>query len=300
MSGFFEGFDLEYVKLPAGTCRCRYGRQVGNRKPVLFLLHGNPQTHAMWHAVAPALARDFTVVCPDLRGYGFSHKPATSGDHLPYSKREMAKDIIALADYLCINRFSVLSHDRGSRVAHRLALDSPERIERLAVLDIVPTLEHFERTDMSFAMGYYHWFWLAQPHPVPETFIKFDPEFWFDAQTGRKAKNKDFFHAKARADYLSALQEPGTIEAICEDYRAASTIDLDHDRQSRGEGRKVGCDILVLWGSKGRIGDWYDPLAIWRSYCNGVVTGGPVNSGHYLAEETPDEVLAAFAEFCAG
>lgn len=269
----------------------------GGKGPPLLLLHGNPQTHAMWHKVAPELARDFTVVCPDLRGYGLSGKPPVSADHAAYAKRAMAADMVGLMRDLGFDRFQVVAHDRGARVAHRMALDAPGAVERLCTMDIVPTLHHFEHTDMAFALGYYHWFWLAQPHPKPERLILRDVEDWFDMHTSREPKDKGFFHPRARADYLAALRTPGTVEAICEDYRAATTIDLDHDRASRDAGQTVQCPLLALWGAKGKVGVWYQPLEVWRRYASGPVSGGPVNSGHYLAEEAPEEVLAALDGF---
>jgi haloacetate dehalogenase len=293
VASFFEGFALDTVALPSGALRVR----IGGSGPPLLLLHGNPQTHVMWHAVAPALARRFTVICPDLRGYGGSHKPPATADHAPYSKVEMAAEIAALMTRLGHESFRVGSHDRGARVAHRLALDNPERVEKLAILDIVPTLEHFERTDMSFALGYYHWFWFAQPHPFPEELINAAPEVWWRAATGREPKGPSFFAPEALADYLAAARDPDAIRGMCEDYRAAATIDLEHDRASRAAGVKIRCPTLVLWGAKGRIGGWYDPPALWRAYAAGEVTGGPVQSGHYLAEEAPGEVLAAFESF---
>jgi haloacetate dehalogenase len=271
--------------------------RVGGSGPPLLLLHGNPQTHLMWHKVAPVLARRFTVVCPDLRGYGGSFKPDATPDHAPYAKTEMARDIAELMTALGHERFRVGSHDRGARVAHRLALDHPERIEKLAVLDIVPTIEHFERTDMSFALGYYHWFWFAQPHPFPENLISAVPETWWHAHTSREPKPPGFFAPEALEDYLASACDPAAIVGMCEDYRAAATIDLEHDRASRAAGVKVECPLLVLWGSKGRIGTWYEPLELWRRYCSAEVTGAPVPSGHYLPEEAPDEVLAAFDSF---
>jgi len=289
----FEGFTLETRAANGQRLRLRRG---GNGPPLL-LLHGNPQTHLMWHRVAPALAARFTVVAPDLRGYGFSSKPPVSPDHAPYSKREMARDMVALMQDLGFPRFAVVAHDRGARVAHRMALDHPDAIGRLCVMDIIPTLEHFERADMAFAMGYYHWFWLAQPHPRPERLILRDVEDWFDIHTAREPKEKDFFAPEARADYLAALREPGTVEAICEDYRAAATIDLAHDRESRAAGAKLQCPLLVLWGRKGRIEAWYDAPGIWRGYAAGPVAGGAVGSGHYLAEEAPAEVLAHLDRF---
>jgi haloacetate dehalogenase len=290
---FFDGFALETRDV--GGMAVRY--RIAGSGPPLLLLHGNPQTHAMWHRVAPDLARRFTVVAADIRGYGFSAKPGVSADHMPYSKREMAKDALALMRALGHERFQLVAHDRGARVAHRLALDAPEAVERLCLMDIVPTLHHFERADMDFAMGYYHWFWLAQPHPGPETLIRQDVETWFDIHTSREPKDRSFFHPEARADYLAALRLPGTVEAICEDYRAAATVDLVHDREGRAAGQRIACPLLALWGAKGKIGRWYEPLAVWRDYASGTVSGGPVNSGHYLAEEAPEEVLAALGPF---
>lgn len=290
---FFPSFTLETLDLAEGPVRLRRG----GSGPPLLLLHGNPQTHAMWHAVAPTLARRFTVICPDLRGYGGSYKPPATPDHAPYAKTAMAADLAELMTRLGHERFRVASHDRGARVAHRLALDHPERVEKLAVLDIVPTIEHFERTDMSFALGYYHWFWFAQPHPFPESLIAAAPETWWLAHTSREPKPPGFFAPEALADYLAAARDPDAIRGMCEDYRAAATIDLDHDRASRAAGRKVACPMLALWGAKGKIGGWYEPLSIWRSYCSAEVSGGPVPSGHYLAEEAPGDVLAAFERF---
>jgi haloacetate dehalogenase len=290
---FFEGFTLETREANGQRLRLRRGGE----GPPLLLLHGNPQTHAMWHRVAPALARRFTVVAPDLRGYGFSSSPPPSADHAEHSKRAMAQDMAALMAGLGFDRFRVVSHDRGARVAHRLALDHPQAVERLCVMDIIPTLEHFERADMRFGLGYYHWFWLAQPHPGPERMILRDVEDWFDIHTSREPKDKGFFHPEARADYLAALREPGTVASICEDYRAAAGIDLEHDRESRAAGLKLRCPLLALWGTKGRIEAWYDALAIWRAYAAGPVTGGAVPSGHYLAEEAPEAVLDRLDRF---
>ncbi len=293
MTSFFEGFELTTRRVSDGELRLRHG----GFGPPLLLLHGNPQTHAMWHAIAPALARSHTVVCPDLRGYGGSFKPAPSNDHTPYAKSAMARDMVELMGALGHDRFDIVSHDRGARVAHRLAIDHPDRVQSLTVIDIVPTIEHFERADMAFALGYYHWFWFAQPHPFPEELINAAPETWFRAHTSREPKPPEFFREEALADYLSAARNPEAIMGMCEDYRAAASIDLEHDRTSRAEERRVECPMLVLWGSKGRIGGWYDPLAIWRGYCNAEVSGYPVDSGHYLAEEAPAEVLARLGGF---
>ncbi len=290
---FFEDFDLSHIDVPRGSVRVRRG---GNG-PALLLLHGNPQTHAMWHAVAPALAKRFSVVCPDLPGYGGSFKPPASDDHLPASKQEMASDMATLMAQLGHDAFFVASHDRGARVAHRLALDFAPRVRKLAVLDIVPTLEHFERTDMAFALGYYHWFWMAQPHPFPENLINAAPDDWFRAHTSREPKGDDFFHPQALADYLSAVRTPEMITGMCEDYRAAATIDLEHDRASRAAGNKIACPLLALWGAKGKIGQWYDPIKIWADYCVEPPQGRALGTGHYLAEEDPDAVIQELMSF---
>ncbi len=292
---FFDGFELSHVNVTGGAIRLRHG----GSGPPLLLLHGNPQTHAMWHAVAPELAKKYTVICPDLRGYGGSFKPPMSADHAAYSKAAMARDMAELMTQLGHERFLVAAHDRGARVAHRLAIDHPARIEKLCLLDIVPTLEHFERADMAFGLGYYHWFWFAQPHPFPENIISASPEVWFKAHTSREAKDDNFFHPQALADYLEWNRKPETIIGMCEDYRAAATIDLVHDRVSRAAGDKINCPLHVLWGSKGKIGAWYDALEIWSRYCSARVSGRALPTGHYLAEEAPGLVTAELLRFFA-
>ncbi|MGD9801981.1 MAG: alpha/beta fold hydrolase [Hyphomicrobiaceae bacterium] len=289
----FEGFKLEKIAVADGALRVR----VGGSGPPLLLIHGNPQTHAMWHLVAPGLARSYTVVAPDLRGYGQSFKPPVTTDHAPYAKREMARDLVELMQSLGHDRFLVAGHDRGGRVAHRLAIDHPERVQRLVLLDIIPTVEHFERANMAFGLGYYHWFWFAQPHPFPEDVICAAPDAWFRAHTSREPKPPDFFKPEALADYLAATRTREMITGMCEDYRAAATIDFEHDKASRAAGQRIRCPLHVLWGAKGKIGQWYDALAIWRTYCDAEVTGGPIDTGHYLAEEDPATVIAELTAF---
>lgn len=289
----FEGFTLAHVPVPGGAIRLRHG----GSGPPLLMLHGNPQTHAMWHLVAPELAKRFTVICPDLRGYGFSLKPPATEDHAPYAKREMAKDMAAVMDHFGFEKFRLAGHDRGARLSHRIALDYPDRVTKLAILDIIPTLEHFERANMNFGLGYYHWFWFAQKHPFPEWLINKAPEEWWRQHTSRDPSLPELFHPDALADYLAAVRQPAMVRGMCEDYRAAASIDLVHDRESRARGDKVRCPMLVLWGAKGSIAKWYDAPAIWREYCTGEITGGPVASGHYIAEEAPGELLTAFDGF---
>lgn len=292
---FFDGFALEHINVGAGSLRVRHG----GSGPPLLLLHGNPQTHAMWHMVAPRLAKRFTVICPDLRGYGGSFKPDATADHAPYAKTEMAGDMVRLMQHFGHETFFLAGHDRGGRVAHRLAIDHPTRVRKLAVLDIIPTVEQFERTDLTAALGYYHWFWFAQPHPFPETLISAEPEVWFFAHTSREPKSRGFFNPDALADYLAHVHQPEMIRGMCEDYRAAVTIDLAADRASRAAGQKIQCPLLVLWGAKAKIEQWYkdEALAIWRSYATNSVSGRSVPSGHYLAEEAPEDVLAEFETF---
>ncbi|MGH7050280.1 MAG: alpha/beta fold hydrolase [Acetobacteraceae bacterium] len=289
----FDGFVLEVIESAEGRIRLRRG---GTGAPLL-LLHGNPQTHAAWHLVAPLLAPRFEVICPDLRGYGGSFKPPATEDHAPYAKRAMARDALAVMRHFGHRRFRVAGHDRGARVGHRLALDHPDCVEKLAVLDIVPTIEVFERTDATRALAYYHWFWFAQRHPIPEMLITAAPEAWFRAHTARGKSPDTVFAPEALADYLAAARNPQTIRGMCEDYRAAAGIDLEHDRASRAEGLKVACPLLVLWGERGKVGRFDDPLALWKAYASGPVTGGSVATTHYLAEEDPEAVADRLLRF---
>jgi len=284
----FEGFSLSMIDTGAAVIRVRHG---GNGPPLL-LLHGHPQTHVMWHAIAPRLAQDFTVVAPDLRGYGESSKPATTPDHMPYSKRAMAQDQVALMRQLGFEHFFVAGHDRGGRCAYRMALDHPACVRKLAVLDIIPTGEAFRRTNLSFGMGYWHWFFLAQPAPLPEKLIGCNPDNYYFRE------GRDKFHPEALADYLRCCHDPATIHAMCEDYRAGATIDYQLDEADRGS-RRIECPVLVLWGKQGQLEAWYDVRSIWRDWANDV-SGQAIDSGHYLAEEAPDQTFAALRSFFAG
>lgn len=289
----FDGFELHRVETPEATIRAR----VGGAGPPLLLLHGNPQTHVMWHKVAPGLAERFTVVAADLRGYGESSKPETTPDHEPYSKRAMARDQVAVMRHFGFERFSVAGHDRGGRCGYRMALDHPERVERLAVLDILPTFEHYRRTEMAFAMAYWHWFFLAQPHPLPERLIGGDPEWYFHKNWPAATGPPDFFAPEALDDYWRAFSDPQTVHAMCEDYRAGATYDYELDAADHGR-RRIECPLLVLWGASGLLERLYDPVDVWRAWAPDV-RGQPLDCGHYLPEERPDETLRLLLDFFA-
>jgi haloacetate dehalogenase len=287
----FDGFHLEMLDL--GEIRVRV--RVGGVGPPLLLLHGNPQTHMMWHRVAPALAEQFTVVAPDLRGYGKTSKPASTPDHAAYSKRTMALDQIDLMRSLGHLRFSIAGHDRGARVGYRLALDHPGSVEKLAVLDIIPTGEMFARGRREFGLSHYHWFFMAQPAPLPETLIGADPE-WFWRWHTTRGPDTSFFDEGALEDYLDCFSDPDTIRGICEDYRAGATIDFDHDMADKAEGRKIECPLLVLWSGRGSIDNWYDLLEVWGEWADDV-RGWALPCGHYLAEEAPEATGVALMTF---
>jgi haloacetate dehalogenase len=284
----FEGFESVMIDAGGATIRVRHG----GSGPPLLLLHGNPQTHAMWHEVAPRLAEDFTVVATDLRGYGDSSKPETTPDHAPYSKRTMARDQVAVMRALGFERFFVCGHDRGGRVAYRMALDHPERVLRLAVLDIVPTWEAFSRADMAFGLGYWHWFFLAQPYDLPERLIGTDPTYFFLSRPERSA----VFAPEALEEYLRCFRDPRTAHAVCEDYRAAATLDFAHDEADRREGRRITCPVLALWGRQGNLDAWYDVVGIWRGWADDV-RGRALGCGHYLPEEAPGETYSELRTF---
>jgi haloacetate dehalogenase len=283
----FEGFQVETVDTGEAQIRVRHG----GSGPPLLLLHGSPQTHLMWHNVGPRLAREFTVIAADLRGYGDSSKPPTTSDHEPYSKSAMARDMVAVMQHFGFDRFAVAGHDRGGRCGYRLALNHPERVSKLAVLDIVPTGEAFRRADASFGMTNWHWFFLAQPYDLPERLIGSDPEYYF---LGRRATNP--FAPEALQEYLRCFRNPDTVHAICEDYRAGFTLDFPLDVADHAAGKRIACPTLVLWGRKGQLEKHYDVLAVWRDWAADV-QGQGLDCGHYLVEERPDEAYAALHAF---
>ncbi len=285
----FAGFESRRIQTSGSEI---FLRRAGNGPPLL-LLHGYPQTHVIWHKIAPALAEHFSVITPDLRGYGDSGKPESDADHRRYSKRAMALDMVEVMDALGFERFSVAGHDRGGRVAHRLARDHPARVDKLAVLDIAPTLYMYENTDMRFASAYYHWFFLIQPQGYPERLIGADPAFYLKTKLGAWGQTGDAITPEAHAEYLRCFCDPATIHATCEDYRASAGIDLTHDRHDTG---LLGMPLLVLWGAQGFVGQAYDLLATWREVADNV-QGHAVPGGHFLPEESPDETLKALLEF---
>ena len=269
------------------------GRRDG---PPVLLLHGFPQTHAMWHRVAQALAGRCRLVLPDLRGYGDSCKPPGEPDHANYSKRVMAQDMAELMSQLGHERFALVGHDRGGRVAHRLALDHGARVSTLCVIDIAPTLDMYDATDMAFARAYYHWFHLIQPAPLPERMIGGDPRFYLHWTLGGwGADGPSHIEPAALAEYERCFCRPEAIHSACEDYRAAAGIDLEHDRASRAAGDKIACDTLVLWAGRGVVQRLFDPLALWQAQCSARVTGTVLPGGHFLPEELPAETAGAIA-----
>ena len=264
--------------------------------PPLLLLHGHPQSHAMWHRVAPALAGRFTVVMMDLRGYGDSGRPPSDAQHTPYSKREMALDAMAVMRHHGFERFQVLAHDRGARVAHRLAADHPDAVERLMLLDIAPTLSMYNNTSEAFAKAYWHWFFLIQPPPLPEALIESDPARFVRSVMGKRHAGLAAFAPQALAEYERCATIPGTAHSICEDYRASASIDLDHDRADVAARRQLQQPLRVVWGEHGAVGQCFDVLGLWRARARDV-NGRALPCGHYIAEENPAALLEQAFQF---
>ncbi|GAB2580509.1 alpha/beta hydrolase [Ramlibacter solisilvae] len=285
----FERFDFarDGVRL--------HGARSG-RGPALLMLHGHPQTHAMWHRVAPALVERFTVVLMDLRGYGDSGRPAAGEGSAAYAKREMASDAMLVMAEHGFRQFQVLAHDRGARVAHRLAVDHPQAVQRLMLLDIAPTLAMYQNTSEAFARAYWHWFFLIQPPPLPEALVGSDPVRYLRSVMGSRYAGLGVFAPEALAEYERCLQIPGSAQAVCADYRASAGIDLDHDREDLAAGRQLAQPLRVLWGERGVVGKCFDVLALWRGRAT-QVSGRALPCGHYIAEEAPEALLAEAQEF---
>ncbi len=293
-SAFLEGFEVQRVQLPGVSVNYA---SAGSGPPVL-LLHGHPQTHVVWRKVAPQLvAAGYRVIAPDLRGYGDSDKPESDPTHLPYSKRVMAADQIALMRHLGHESFAVVGHDRGGRVAHRLALDFPDTVERMVVLDIAPTLTMYERTDQEFATRYFWWFFLIQPDGLPEKLIASDPDYFLRRHIAGQVKTDGAVDEAAIAEYLRTYRDPATLHAICEDYRAAASIDLAHDRADQSA--RVQAPLLAIWGAQGVVGELYDVAATWREKAVNVL-GVALPCGHAIPEEAPAELTAHLLGFLAG
>ena len=270
--------------------------RIGGNGPALLLLHGHPQTHAIWHKVADKLAQHFTVVAADLRGYGDSDKPVASDKSEAYSKRVMAKDQVELMKHLGFEHFSVLAHDRGARVAHRLAADHPSNVICMVLLDIAPTLAMYEQTNQEFARAYWHWVFLIRPAPFPESLIEADPENYLRSVMGTRSAGMSPFTEEVFSEYLRCLKLPGAATGICEDYRASAGIDLVHDKTDIEAGHKVSCPLLVLWGKEGVVGRCFEPIVEWEKVAE-QVTGHSLPSGHYIPEEAPELLLEQVLSF---
>jgi haloacetate dehalogenase len=289
----FDGFETADEDVGETTIHVR---RAGSGPPLL-LLHGFPETHRMWRRVAPALAERHTVVCADLRGYGASGIPAAAPDHAPYAKRAMARDVAALMARLGFERFAVAGHDRGARVAYRLAHDHLDRVQRLAVLDVVPTLDALDRADARLALAFWPWSLLSQPEPLPERLLLGAPDAVIDDACARWGTDAASFSAEDRAAYAAVLRDPARVHAICEEYRAAATLDYAYDEADRGH-RKIACPVLALWGGRGGLTSFFDVLAIWRAWAPRV-TGCAIDGGHFFPESAAEKTAATLGAFLA-
>jgi haloacetate dehalogenase len=287
----FEGFTEFDLATDEGSI---HGLRAGDGPPVL-LLHGFPETHLMWHRVAPHLAEHFTVVATDLRGFGASTSPPGAPDHSPNSMRSIAREQVEVMTKLGLDRFAVVGHDRGARCAYRMAIDHPEVVTKLAVLDIVPTGESFARADKEFALGYWVWSFLAAPAPIPEQLIAAAPDLIVNHMLDSWSDDPAAFSPELRRAYVEPFRDPATVAAICEEYRAAATIDAAHDDEDRPR-RPITCPVLVLWSATGATATWYDPLSIWRDWAEDV-SGAPLDCGHFLPEEAPEDTTRHLTDF---
>jgi len=311
---WFEDFEARHFDVNGTTLFARVSRGVCGQRPALLLLHGFPQTHAMWHRVAQKLVNHFYLVMPDLRGYGDSSKPPGDKNHSNYSKRSMGQDMVSLMDALGVGQFGLVGHDRGGRVAHRLALDHPARVRKLCLIDIAPTLDMYDGNwghtsglqdsttlvaagaanhYFQFAQAYYHWFHLIQPAPLPEQMISGHAQAYLHHKLGGWGTDgMAHIEPAALAEYERCFIQPETIHAMCEDYRASASIDLEHDRANRAAGQKIACEMRVLWGERGVVHRLFDPLALWQAQCAGQVSGTTLSAGHFIPEELPIETAA--------
>ena len=304
--GWFEGFERQTVTLRSLPVAFRHSANWGSDKPVLVLLHGFPQTHVMWHRVAQQLLDRYRLVMPDLRGYGDSSHATGDTEHAHYSKRAMAQEVVDLLDHLGVQDFYLCGHDRGGRVAHRLALDHPTLVKKLCVIDIAPTLDMYSATDFDFARAYYHWFHLVQPAPLPELMIGGNAKAYLHAKLGGwGSQGLGYIEPEALAEYERCFCDPtpnaqglpANIHSACEDYRASAGIDLEHDRDSRARGDKIACDTLVIWGERGVVNRLFRPLELWQAQCSGRVSGQAVPAGHFIPEELPEQTAQALSSF---
>ncbi len=297
LADLFPGFGSEWINTGSGRIFAR----TGGKGPPLLLLHGFSQTHVMWHRVAPKLAEKFSLVIADLPGYGWSDVPKSDAQHMPYSKRAMAQAMVDAMEKLGHVHFALAGHDRGGRVSYRLALDHPGRLSKLATLDIMPTYDYWLKMDYRFALKVYHWPFLAQPAPLPETLLGGNPDFYLKNKLSSWSHTKDLsvFDPRALEHYLAAFRDPLRIHAMCEDYRAGATLDFDHDKADKDAGTKITIPMLALWGNAGIAQSAATPLDVWKTWATNV-RGQPVNSGHFLTEEDPEATAAALLDFLGG
>lgn len=288
-----EGFKTETVQTAGANIVVAHG----GKGPPLLLMHGNPFTHVSWHKVAPRLAERFTVVLPDLRGYGDSSKPTGGGDHMEYSFRAMADDQVEVMKKLGFDSYYAGGHDRGARVLHRMCLDHPKNVAKAAFVDMLPQHHLLNNVSLSWGKFSWHWFFMIQPEPLPEKLMGYDPEFFIRYKLSKTKQGTSFFDPEALAEYIRCIRNPATIHAMCEDYRATVSVDLDMDTKDYDAGKRVDCPVLLLWGANGGVGRNHNAREVWSHYASNIVDAQAVPSGHYVQEECPDETFAAMNSF---